>query len=1428
VIVGLNGAWGAICSVGWDMNDAHVICRQLGYVGAISYTSRPKYGRWTGRVWLRNLQCTGTERSINDCSHDGWGIGYFRYWYCNLDRMVSVTCNDEVPFEDRVTITNLPQNAQYGPGSTTNLTCTFHKVNLPKFVVKWSINGTAVEDLPSSIKTHVTIFQDNNSSVLQVKRVSSHLSGIYKCFLESYPGIAASSNVTIEPGCPIAPLRNESDVGSSTTAPCTSFHPQFNPEGQMKWTCTVNEEWEADISNCTFNNQEMEILILAAVLNQTISHYDMEIVQLQITTQLKSILRTADLNITFYNQRASSIHNVTVLNVAAFDSRLMRHLKTLKDIHFRVKGVRTTATIEEKLIIYPSEKCKCPSTFTSSSNTLYTLNVCNAPEYVRSPCRCGTNRTCSCAGVYTHYDGACWLDTDGDGVPNSAPDPCEGCCLPDYDKGLQWPRTSHALEVSYPCADLHPLFSDFSWIRRKCNTNGQWEPVSFNGCTFKNTTERRLSIVLIEVNVSLSVNDIMNMSEIILQKLGNFASVHNLNNLRLQTYFPVSDHITSLAITADASKNSTEGAVKAIETTEFDNGLFSSTPVAYGFSPSEYCPCDGMAVSNVKLAVLCIGPGISACSCQKAGDCLCNDPYTDIIIDGKKQCSLDTDGDGIPDFKDANPTTYDGNKQDFACTPTSTADNCPETIDSGIIWSSTKPCDYSIQRCSRKRTNLSEFNIGLAKRFCNGRGLWELSNVTECESKAFAEARSTINELRKSTVNTPVAMEGGIQPLLSDQRNLFLATSSSLSSEADTLANNSESLFPRDLEAAITFVETVSEASGRTDLLQSDRQQGMKTFNLVDSILNSQHTQAWDSLNSISTNDHVAARLLKNSEDIAQSLTNNLQHQSNDNSEKVDIHLDNIVVNGGIIDLNSELTKRGVIFTGSGQSGLKQSSIKIPKGLLDERGDGEAVEITNMQIDGLSGFLHSKENSSRNFSTNMCGNINDCDLRIASPIISSQVGMPDAGSSSLLNEPVEITFPMEASAGMARCVFWEFTSDEDMSTSGHWSDRGLTTVIEKDSIVCKSTHLTSFAILVDVSGSTNQYSPDHLLALSIATYVGCSISLVAVLITIIFFISLRKLLISQIGNFVHLNMCIALAIGLIIFLAGIQTAVTSKIGCAVVACLLHYFFLALFCWMLCEGIHIFRMTVIVFHINKRKWLLYYSIIGWITPAVIAGISVAAKHNLYRIPASYEKEDPDYHRIRGCWLPTEDGIIAAFVAPMLFIILVNSVIIIIALRKIYQSRKIQRVETPEDTKKENAKQAAHLLKSFVIILPLTGLTWIFGLLAINPVTSFFAWGFLILNSLQGVFIFVSLVLRHDKVYGKIKHLCCTGFKKEKSKSSPSTDAAYHTKVSDGHIRPISREDKSSNDISEKPSNVYEMSDFQQPGSDKEDNVSIRSH
>ena len=98
VLVGLNGAWGAICYNGWDLNDAHVVCRQLGFANAIRATNRANYGTWTGRIWLRSLGCTGSEDSLLDCTHDGWGIPYYiypYYWRCDRNRLASVTCNGE-------------------------------------------------------------------------------------------------------------------------------------------------------------------------------------------------------------------------------------------------------------------------------------------------------------------------------------------------------------------------------------------------------------------------------------------------------------------------------------------------------------------------------------------------------------------------------------------------------------------------------------------------------------------------------------------------------------------------------------------------------------------------------------------------------------------------------------------------------------------------------------------------------------------------------------------------------------------------------------------------------------------------------------------------------------------------------------------------------------------------------------------------------------------------------------------------------------------------------------------------------------------------------------------------------------------------------------------------------------------------------------
>ena len=50
-------------------------------------------------------------------------------------------------------------------------------------------------------------------------------------------------------------------------------------------------------------------------------------------------------------------------------------------------------------------------------------------------------------------------------------------------------------------------------------------------------------------------------------------------------------------------------------------------------------------------------------------------------------------------------------------------------------------------------------------------------------------------------------------------------------------------------------------------------------------------------------------------------------------------------------------------------------------------------------------------------------------------------------------------------------------------------------------------------------------------------------------------------------------------------------------GCAFVATLLHYFFLAAFSWMLCEGVMLYLMLVVVFSkLSKRWW--FFLILGW--------------------------------------------------------------------------------------------------------------------------------------------------------------------------------------------------------------------------------------
>ena len=68
-----SNTWGTVCHNGWSLNDAAVVCRELGFPGAVSSSCCAAFGQGTGPAWLDEVGCTGSETSLSSCSHRGWG-----------------------------------------------------------------------------------------------------------------------------------------------------------------------------------------------------------------------------------------------------------------------------------------------------------------------------------------------------------------------------------------------------------------------------------------------------------------------------------------------------------------------------------------------------------------------------------------------------------------------------------------------------------------------------------------------------------------------------------------------------------------------------------------------------------------------------------------------------------------------------------------------------------------------------------------------------------------------------------------------------------------------------------------------------------------------------------------------------------------------------------------------------------------------------------------------------------------------------------------------------------------------------------------------------------------------------------------------------------------------------------------------------------
>ena len=85
-----SGIWGVVCGARWDMVDAAVVCRLLGFGGVSTYQGNITFKPENDTIWMSEVQCIGNETSLSQCGQVGWGK-----FSCVERQAAGVTCFEQ-------------------------------------------------------------------------------------------------------------------------------------------------------------------------------------------------------------------------------------------------------------------------------------------------------------------------------------------------------------------------------------------------------------------------------------------------------------------------------------------------------------------------------------------------------------------------------------------------------------------------------------------------------------------------------------------------------------------------------------------------------------------------------------------------------------------------------------------------------------------------------------------------------------------------------------------------------------------------------------------------------------------------------------------------------------------------------------------------------------------------------------------------------------------------------------------------------------------------------------------------------------------------------------------------------------------------------------------------------------------------------------
>ncbi|XP_041483324.1 adhesion G-protein coupled receptor D1-like [Lytechinus variegatus] len=295
------------------------------------------------------------------------------------------------------------------------------------------------------------------------------------------------------------------------------------------------------------------------------------------------------------------------------------------------------------------------------------------------------------------------------------------------------------------------------------------------------------------------------------------------------------------------------------------------------------------------------------------------------------------------------------------------------------------------------------------------------------------------------------------------------------------------------------------------------------------------------------------------------------------------------------------------------------------------------------------------------------------------------------------------------------CRFFDETEEKWSGHGCHVSDSNETDV------TCACNHTTSFAVLLQFEDCTIEGA--NLKIQTLMTRFFNAISIAALFLSVVIFCYLKLYTSDQVK--VHICLAISLALAQLVMLFMDQTQ--HKGMCRAIAGIMHYLLTAYCISMILEGTLLHRKASRTHKAPVKGWMIILAV--WGIPCVMVAVLMGSLIDGYGGECA-------------CFLNVQYKTMYIWLTEVCLVVVVNTVLLYLIMRTF--------VSLKANAKKSDTDRLKATARAVLIMVPMLGMTWVFGLLQAVMKNVFLQWFFILMNALQGPLFFVFQCVMHPEV------------------------------------------------------------------------------